>query len=480
MNILPLLLLVLLINFDLINAEDYDDYFDEYEERDYYVSSEYRDTIKEVDNFESKYMDIEIHCLQGRDEYCKYYKEQLEPVVEEIENIIDFKRKIYFSLYFFDLHFICNKCLSVALPPNYVFLRESGSNQVYSYPQALARQLDINESLDFADMDFTIAINIEHDIEDIKIMGKFALAREILHGMGITLTGELVNSRGYKLFEEDFYVPQLRAEIKLGDEVEDVKIKYKRFYPLNVFEKYIVAQAFPDVYIFDTLNDIYKIEYPTQRFNYMKAADDESLEGTALYNAYQTIFTSNYYEKGKEIARLFKRKGTVGFKANDGTIVPLQTFNDEFYRSISVCHIDIPKISDATFYDYDPFNKNEIKEYLNEDFIMNYTYMFMYDASEIADIVSNKKNANIIGPGVIKILRTMGWKIKGDNGLEKTKYLVADDIHIDYDNYLDLALKLSGEHDFYKKGYSALGSANNLVCDIKSYLITMFIIGIFI
>jgi len=447
----------------------------------YYESYEYRHTISEKTYYASKHINCEIHCLQGKSEECEVYKEQLEYVFNEFENLIDFKNDITFSIYFLDLKYVCKKCLSMALPPNYIFLRELNSNQVFSYPQALVKQLIVNDNdYNVAYTDFTIAINVDQDIEDIKTIGKFALAREMLHGMGITLTGDLVNSRGYKFFSEDFYVPQIREEIELGDENVDVDVRFKKFYPLNVFEKNIVTQLNPDYYIFDSLNSIYNITFPEQEYNYMSAVNDTRIERKALSNAYTPITQSPFYEKAKEIAQLFKQKGSVGFRAYDGSVVPLQTFKGEYYRSVSVCHIDIPKITDAVFYDYDPFNKNEIKDYLNEDFIMNYTYMFMYDVGEIAKIVSKEKEPKIFGPGVIKILKTMGYSIKGDTAPLNTEYILARDIEIETDNYIDLALSLAGEHDFYGKGSRYSGAFTNKVCNVKSYLIAMFILSLFV
>jgi hypothetical protein len=404
----------------------------------------------------------------------------LDYVFNEFEKLIDFEKEITFSIYFLDLKYVCKKCLSMALPPNYVFLKELNSEKVFSYPQALAKQFMINYD-NIAYTDFTIAINVDHDKEDIKTIGKFALAREMLHGMGITLTGDLANSRGYKLFSEDFYVPQIREEIDIGDENVDVDITFKRFYPLNVFEKHIVSQQKPDYYIFDSLNEMHYTYFPELNYNYMEAVNNTDIEKKALFNTYSALIDSPYYEQAKEIAKLFKQKGSVGFRAYDGSVIPLQTFKGEYYRSLSVCHIDIPKITDAAFYDYDPFNKNEIKDYLNEDFIMNYTYMFMYDVDEIAKIVSNTKDPKIFGPGVIKILKTMGWRIKGDTSApSNTQYELATDINIEADNYIDLALSLAGEHDFYGKGSRYNSAFTNKVCDVKSYLIAMFILSLFV
>ncbi|KAG4092287.1 hypothetical protein H8356DRAFT_577214 [Neocallimastix lanati (nom. inval.)] len=131
--------------------------------------------------------------------------------------------------------------------------------------------------------------------------------------------------------------------------------------------------------------------------------DTKGMDKTYLRESYEPFLSSIFYEPAKNIAQLYKKKGSVGFRASDGTVVPLQTFEGEYY-------IDIPKISNYTFYDYDPFDINEIKNYLNEDFILNYTYM--YDLKIIQEIIGKDNKYGVFSPGAIKILTTLGWELK--------------------------------------------------------------------
>ncbi|ORX64980.1 hypothetical protein BCR32DRAFT_272881 [Anaeromyces robustus] len=432
------------------------------------------DQLEQWSSVETDNFNVYIYCI-NEDSKCKIYKKQLKKVLKTIENIFEFKEVINISLFLMRLNVLCEgSCLGIVIPPNFVYLKEDKSDIVYSYPQALAKQLKIkeNEGGSFSPLvDFTVVLNIDLEKEDIETMGEFSIAREILHGMGIVNTGDLVNSNKYQLFSEDFYAPQRAIEFTfIEEDVNGVYVKFNKFYPLSIFERYIVTQDNPNNYIFDSLTEMYTTNYPTQEYNFMNAtAEDEKV---ALTNAYQTFLNSEYYLKAREIASIYTKKGSVGFKANDGTIIPLQTFDGEYYKSLSINHIDIPKINTEIYYDYDPFDKNEIKNYLNEDFIMNYTYMFMYDVDTIASIVASKNKHGIIGPGVINILKTIGWTEKGEKSLPKEYIMV--DVDINNDNYMDLFFRSSSQHDYY--GFSS--SSNKNMCDPKAYVISLLTIGI--
>ncbi|OUM60152.1 hypothetical protein PIROE2DRAFT_21129 [Piromyces sp. E2] len=387
------------------------------------------------------------------------------------------------SLFLMDLTYMCKDCLGIVLPPSFVYLKEEGSDKVYSYPQALAKQLkfDGKDNLEFAEMDFTMIINVDQTNEDIKIFGEFALAREILHGIGITTSGDLVNSSGYKLFSEDFYAPQRHPIIKVdNDSVDGVYVKFKKFYPISVFEKYIVTQSNPNEYIFENLTDMHKVQFPHQEY-YKFMNDTKKMDETYFKESYEIFISSSFYEPAKRIAQLYKQKNSVGFKAADGSVIPLQSFDGEYYKSVSINHIDIPKISTYSYYDYDPFNKNEIKNYLNEDFILNYTYMFMHKLDTIKSIVGKDNKYGIFGPGVIKMLTTLGWKLKDNKDSNDSKisaninYKLATEIDIPFINYYDELMRVSDQHDYY--GYGSLANYN-MVCDVKAYVFTLLAIGL--
>jgi len=426
----------------------------------------------------------DIHCLYEREKQCEIFEDQLKSILKKIDDIFVIKEQIKMSLFLMDLTNVCKDCLGIVLPPSFVYLKEVGSDKVYSYPQALARQLNFEgkDKLDFATMDFTMVINVDQSDEDIKTFGEFALAREILHGMGITTSGDLANSNGYEqLFSEDFYAPQRHPSIKVTDDIDGIFVKFEKFYPLSIYEKYIVTQSNPNDYIFQNLTDMYKVPYPPQEY-YKFMNDTEELDKTYLKESYQQFVSSSFYEPAKRIAQLYKQKGSVGFKAADGSVIPLQTFNGDYYKSVSVNHIDIPKMSTYFFYDYDPFNKNEIKNYLNEDFILNYTYMFMYKLKTIKSIVGKDNKYGIFGPGVIKILTTLGWKLKDDKKSKNDptisanlKYQVATEVNIPFNNYYDELMRVSDKHDYF--GYGSLANYN-MVCDVKAYAFTLLAIGL--
>jgi len=443
-----------------------------------------------IDPFKQEWTDIDsvntdgfkadMYCLYEKDKQCKLFRKKLKKILKSIDKAIDIKERVNFSVYLTDLTAFGKGCLGIVLPPSFIYLKESGSNKIYSYPQALARQLNINgkEQIKFPEMDFTIVINIDQEDEDIEKFGEFALAREILHGMGIITTGDLVNSNGYKVFAEDFYAPQRASNIEIDDsDINGVYVKFEKFYPISIFEKYIVPKANPNDFIFDSLNDMHKVTFPIQYYNFMNVTED--IEMDSIKESYEPFLSTPYYEQAKKIAQLYNIKGSVGFKATDGSVVPLQTFDEQYIKSSSISHIDIPKINTYSYFEYDPFNKNEIKDYLNEDFILNYTYMFVYDVDTIASIVAQNNKYGVIGPGILKILTTLGWTEKGQdrssNPSASMTYEVATEVKIEYTNYVDLMMKHAQYHNHFN--YSSLAD-NNRVCDPKAYAITLLVLGL--
>jgi len=423
-----------------------------------------------------------VYCLYNREKQCKIFFSQMINILKKIEKAIDIKKEIRMSLYLVDLTYLCEDCLSIVLPPSFIYVQESGSNKIYSVPQALAKQLNIKGFSNIEDQlpneDFTMVVNVDQEDDDIKQFGEFTLIREILHGMGMITSGDLVNSNSYYLYEDDFYAPQRAPIISFDDsDINGVYVKFEKFYPISIFEKYIVTQNDPNNYIFNDLNDMYMVRFPKQSYNFMNATEEE--EKQSLLDSYEPFRSSSYYEPARKIAQLYKQKGTVGFKTVDGTIVPLQTFDDEYIKSSSIIHIDIPKMSNYSFYDYDPFNKKEIQTYLNEDFILNYTYMFAYDVDTILSIVGKNNKHGFLSPNIIKILTTLGWTEKGSKSSSTNNavvnYEIANNVKIEYDNYWDALMKASDQHDYYGYGFSF---ADNLVCDAKAYAMTFLAVAL--
>jgi len=452
------------------NAEDKTEE-DVEEEKDFHLPiAQLWDTVS------TKHIDVNIHCLYEREPQCEIFKKQMKSIIKTIEKAIEIKEKVAITLFLMDLSNLCGECLSIVIPPSFIYVKEVGSDKVYSVPQALAKQLNI-EGLNLYSLpvsDFTMVVNVEQDDKDIEQFGKFALIREVLHGMGMITSGDLVNSNSYFLYEEDFYAPQRVPVVTLDDDdVNGVEVTFEKFYPISIFEKNIVTQADPNNYVFDSLNDMYKVQFPRQFYNYMNATEEE--EKSSLLESYEPFLVSHFYEPAKKVAQLYKQKGSVGFKAADGKVIPLQTFDGEYIKSCSITHIDIPKVKKYSFYDYDPFNKDEIKDYLNEDFVLYYTYMFSYDMETILSIVGENNKYGFLSPNIIKILTTLGWTEKDNpSATPNVKYKVAEEVKISYDNYWDTLMKSSDHHDYY--GFGSF--ADNLVCHPKAYAMTLIALSL--
>jgi len=403
----------------------------------------YEDTIT------SNSFNFNIYC-KDHEEVCKLYTNELDSVTKRISSTFEIYSPITVDLYVVNLTSACFDCMGLSVQPNFVPLRESKDteNPIYVFPQSLVRQLKLNKKVDMIDTDFSIILNsIIPENVNVTMVSHFILTHEIMHGLGFIGTSGLANFHlpyDWALFKDDILIPQETFTTEILEN-NQLKYTYTGFYPLSIFEKYIVQRNNSDHYLLEEMTDIYKIplEEPKQ---YVSNGNDLNNEYINLFtNFYQNIVLGDRYEKAKEIANIYKTEKAIGFKTNHGDIIPLQTFDYIFSSTSSIFHTELTKVDTLKFFNVDPFNKSAIATYLDENFLMNYSLFFLDDMDTIVSIVGEDNKHGLIGPGIVDIMKTIGWTEKGHSSNDKT-YYVTDDFHLKFNSNIDYLFNSYSNH----------------------------------
>lgn len=331
--------------------------------------------------------------------------------------------------------------MGLSIQPNFIPLRESEDTDepIYVYPQSLARQLKLNKEVNMIDTDFSIILNsIIPENVNVTMVSHFILTHEIMHGLGFIGTGGLANYHlpyDWILFKDDIFIPQ---ETFISQILENNQIKhtYTGFYPLSIFEKYIVQRNDTDHYLLEDMTDIYKIPMIEPK-EYISNGNDLNNEYINMFkDFYQTIVQGDHYEKSKKIAEIYKTEKSIGFKTSHGDVIPLQSFDYVFSSTSSIFHTELTKVDTLKYFSVDPYNKSAIATSLDENFLMNYSLFFLEDMDTIVSIVGENNKHGLIGPGIVDIMKTIGWTEKGHSSKDKT-YYIPDDFQLKVNSNID-------------------------------------------
>jgi len=363
------------------------------------------------------------------------YKRALAKAEEVISNALDIKRTINVDVYVEDF---CNTlsgaaCMSLVgmtYSPIYVALKESAdpNEREYAYPQALAKQLILDKEIDYTDHDLIIYLNTHMAKDDYS---ELIITHEIIHGLGFMGNGVLIGqSIGMHDMKEELFSPYVYYNLENND--KSFNYHLLGFLPFTIFEKFIVPIKNDSSYLFRSGFDEFfnkSINITTYSLNALSSSSDQF---DALTDIYKNIYENNKaIDNYREIAKLYLTHNSIGFRTNDGEVVKLQTFNDKYLSSSSVCHIAVP-------FQCEVFNRcfsSEINDYDNE-YLMYFSYPLQFKTSEMIKKFNNKYG--LIGPKLLKILTTMGWTEKGTTPNTKIYYVVNDQFPDIYDNLFEI------------------------------------------
>ncbi|OUM62752.1 hypothetical protein PIROE2DRAFT_20755 [Piromyces sp. E2] len=230
--------------------------------------------------------------------------------------------------------------------------------------------------------------------------------------------------------------------------------KINGFFPLNVFEKNIVKRNTTEK-LFENIGSLY------QEFN--KCLENKSFTYTDLseifvYDCYQTI-TPKMEKDLNTIKEYYTTKKSIGFLTKDGTVEPLQTFDNSYMYGSSVHHTDYKKYDELMelfredkemekkYDEGEFFNETNIEKYLDKEYVM---YFKIGDnvSRELFKKTAGKYNKHdLIGQGIVEILKTLGWTEK-DEPRSNEMYYVDENISIpeaQYAFHLNTVMKMVNE-----------------------------------
>jgi len=424
------------------------------------IPEDYEDVeIVKSDNFIYKF-----HCSDEK-EFCDKIKNDLEFAFDTISNAFEFYQPVIFEAFVEDLtlkYGFANTLAGVS-DPNYVSLKTSNdsSSAPYLYPQALAKQLKLDKEPVYKRNDFIMVINNCNSIPEFKNNEiRSILIHEIFHGLGFSSLAFVS-----KLDDNDvFSIDGGESQINFNEEE-----KYAIFpYMIPSYSKKLVEMTTEE----DYMNQLYISEIPNyapysvfdknlasiesgeKLFEglefYYKEANQKCLpeDGSPLLlkDTTDKYFNDCFEKLSPETQELithiardyYFESHTIGILTKDGDIVPVQTMDGTYQPSSSVSHITNPLYDKlySVSRRFDPVSLNElidfqtgefkleaILKYYDDNYILYFSDEDDFTVEEMLELLPNNKKHPLIGDGIVKIMKTLGWTEKGEKRSKDTYYL---------------------------------------------------------
>jgi len=431
--------------------------------------------IENIDNtgytklVETKSFKYNFSCVEDHNDICNTLRKNLDSALNVLENTFEVYQPIVFDMYIDDLsrHGLYN-ITGGNFDTNYVPLRLSNdtNSPPYLFPQSLVKQLILNKEPDYESIDFVIAMDNMKRIEDMPEYGKLdaILLHEITHALGflsfvnvkplscsdkaIPLIYRISKTHNdkdiFKVLPET--APYFDSEVLNAETLEEFNyqsdISKVSFYPLTIFEKNIVDAQNNDE-IFDEFGYLFR--------DFEKCFGENATFKDITFKNYTTCFNNLSSEKKELITFItdnyLTKENSIGFLTNNGNVVPLQTFNDIFLFGSSVSHT---KYKDMSFLiegtkEHDELNAETLVvdeefaySHYDENFLMNFAGDNLTRDLLFKTVAKNNTHG-LMGPGIVDILKTMGWTEKGDSK-NNNQYYLAEDVKFYQQNKFEYLL----------------------------------------
>jgi len=413
-----------------------------------------------------------FHCSEEK-KVCDGFKNDLEFAFNIISNTFEIYQPISFEVFVDDvtLKYALGETLAAVMDTNFISLRVSNNNSLapYLYPQALVKQLNLNKEIKYKKNDFILVINNCNSLPQYKDKDvRNIMTHEILHGLGfvsIASISKVIDNDKVKfedendeiLFNEnDQYtilphvVPSYSKKLmEITDEeeysYEILNTQIKTFTPFSVFDKYLVStktgeRIFKDIQFF--YREANEKCFPKDGSPLLlKIASDKYLSNCFKY------LTPNTQKIITNITKdYFFETDTLGIETIDGEIVTLQTMLGKYIPGSSVSHMNNPlydeyykrirengKSSESVKEMLDPTTKTfkieNILEYYDENYILYFSDEVDFTVEQILEKLPNNQKHPLIGDGIVKVMKTIGWTEKGKKRNNKTHY-VDETLHL--------------------------------------------------
>ena len=353
--------------------------------------------------------------------------------------------------------------LAAVTDENYVPLRTSNnkSSAPNIYPQALVKQLKLNKQPKYKKNDFIMIINNCKSAPEFKDNElRSILIHETLHGLGfesVTSISKIDDNDVFNIDGSDdflllfnktekyavfpFTVPIFNEKlIEITDKEEYINqlsnSEISKFMPFSIFDKNLVSLK-SGKKLFDDLEFYYK-EINEKCISkdgtplLLKGATNKYLSDCLekLSPETQEIITSvvkdNYF-----------KSHTLGILTKDGEMIPLQTLDGKYLPGSSVSHINNPlldslvssltenpeSVTDFIDEKTGKMKKEAILKYYDDNYILYFSDGDDFTVEEMLELLPNNPKHPLIGDGIVKIMKTLGWNEKGEKMTNEMYYL---------------------------------------------------------
>ncbi len=219
---------------------------------------------------------------------------------------------------------------------------------------------------------------------------------------------------------------------------EILNIQIDTFRPFSVFDKHMVSmktgkKVFDDMkFLYKEINQNCLIKDGSHVL--LKDANDKYLS-----DCFKTLSPETQDNITHIVSDNFFEPDTLGILTSDGEIVPLQTMLGVYIPGSSVSHINNP-LYDEYFkrIKENGFESEEVNELLElsgkfkEEYVLKYyddNYLLYFSdeddftVEDMLKLLPNNKKHPLIGNGIIKVMKTLGWTEKGMKRNTKLHYL---------------------------------------------------------
>jgi len=396
-----------------------------------------------------------FHC-SDKEDYCNEIKNDLEFAFKTTSNVFEFYQPIVFEVFVDDLigkYGYSNNTLAGVFDLNYVPLKtsEDKSSATYLYPQALVKQLKLNKEPKYKKNDFIMLINNWATLpENRNNERRDLITHELLHGLGFDSlasvselnsngnSGTLVFNKNAKYAIFPYVLPSFSEKLleitdidEYGKQLYDSKMS--QFLPFSVFDKNIVSLKSGE-------NIFGKLQ------SYYEEVSEKCLEGKPLSlkdlnDEYRSYCFSKLNKETQEIIEKAVKENyfehhTLGILTNDGEKIPLQTLDETYASGSSIIHMANPLLDMAStavqegnieflneIFENGALKKEAIVKYYDDNYLLYTSIEYNFTLEEMLELLPNNKEHPLIGDGIVKIMKTLGWTEKGKEKSTETYYL---------------------------------------------------------
>lgn len=365
-----------------------------------------------------------IFCEPANDPKCKDYATKVQEASEYISKVFDFFSPVTANVTIFQFcdyfeQSACKSIMGITYPPTFIPLREEDSDETFIYPQALVRQFELEDNIDYpSKSDFIVYLNSNYSPSSDKDNRSLIAAHEIFHGLGFfhqitpisVYSDGLINYKDY--FSKDYAMPAIDFE-QVG---RSESYHYEGWVPFSIFDRYIVPTQNPDNYLYKSLKGYFDHNIKFDVDNTNSAANAQ-----AFIEQVQEMEKDTALSKaGSEVAEYFTSLNAVGFHTKSGKVVELQTFDGNYESASSISHINVP-FTCTSSNSCDTTGSSGI----TEDYLMYFTVIGSYSTDNLITYFSSKSKYDLISSNLVDIMTTLGWTEKNSTQSNDKKFVLS-------------------------------------------------------